>query len=41
MIIKHLKQKLSIKNAMLAVKVGFRIYHFIKIVNWLCENIPW
>ena len=36
-----LKQKLTIKNAILAVSVGFRIHRVINIVQWLCENIPW
>jgi hypothetical protein len=38
---KLIKTKLSIKNAMLAVDVGYRIYKAVEIVQWLCENIPW
>ena len=37
----QLKQKLSIKNAMQTVYVGYRIYKAVEFVQWLCENIPW
>lgn len=36
-----LKQKLSIKNAKLAVDFGYTIYKFVELAQWLCENIPW